>query len=204
MKDPGFSSRSSRLVKVNPPLNIRCWKFDVQLFSVPSTPLHIQGKVTATVAKSGPGLGGGVAASTTDRFVIRDSFFILKNRQILWDLPVFLSVTTNSRKGYFFIFFMKTASALLAAASAFSAAFSALAAASSALWAAISAFLTTTTTKESSHSHFAGGGGGGGGGGGAATTLGGSAVASVKQVHPIPKAAIKQMMASRPAIFTTL
>jgi hypothetical protein len=97
--------------------------------------------------------------------------FILKNRQTLGDLPVQSYPKIGFRKGYFFIFFMKTASALLAAASAFSAAFSALAAAASALWAAISAFLTEASNKAVSHSHFAAGGeGGGGGGGGTATT----------------------------------
>jgi hypothetical protein len=35
--------------------------------------LHIPGKATAVVVKSGPGVGGGVAAPTKDHFVIRYS-----------------------------------------------------------------------------------------------------------------------------------
>ena len=37
--------------------------------------LQIKGQATATVAKSGPGLGGGVAAPTENHFIIRDSEF---------------------------------------------------------------------------------------------------------------------------------
>jgi len=41
--------------------------------------LQIQGQATATVAKSGPGLGGGVAAPTKYHFVIGDSEFDIRN-----------------------------------------------------------------------------------------------------------------------------
>jgi hypothetical protein len=47
--------------------------------------LHVQGKVWATVAKSGPGLGGGVAAPTKDHFVIRDSEFDIQNSFLFSD-----------------------------------------------------------------------------------------------------------------------